>query len=79
VRRVEVARHNGQLHISKVRQRIRRKLLAAAEIGECVLLDADGAELSKEELSEILEGISALKVRIIYPRAHGIESGGPSC
>jgi hypothetical protein len=73
VRRIEVAKHNGQLHIPKVQRRIRRKILAAAELGECVLVDADGAKLTREQLDEILRDIPPAKVRVIYPREHGIQ------
>jgi hypothetical protein len=41
------------------------------EIGECVLVDADGAHLNREELAEILTEIPPAKVRVIFPREHG--------
>ncbi len=75
MRRIEVARHNGQLHVPKVRRRIRRKILAAAELGECVLVDADGAKLTREQLDAILKDIPPAKVRVIYPREHRIQPG----
>jgi hypothetical protein len=77
--RVKIARHNGQLHVLKVRRRLRRKILAAAELGECVLVDADGARLTPEELAEILEGIPLAKVRVIHPREHGVKPGNSPC
>ena len=75
MRRIEVAKHNGQLHVPKVRRRVRRKILAAAELGECVLVDADGARLTRDQLDEILRDIPPGKVRVIYPREHGTQPG----
>lgn len=75
MKRVELARHNSQWHLPKVRARVRRKILAAAELGECVLVDADGAKLTWEQLDEILQDIPPAKVRVIYPREHGIKPG----
>jgi len=70
MRRVELAEHNGQLHLDKVRVRLRRKLISAISQGECLLIDADKAAIGRSGLEEIIGGLPENKAKVIRPYAH---------
>ena len=70
MRRVDLAEDNGQLHLTKVRMRLRRKLLAAIKQGECLLIDGDTAVIGRAALEEIVGGLPEAKSKLIRLRAH---------
>jgi hypothetical protein len=65
MRWIRLSRHNGQLHLEKVRARFRRKLLAAIRQAECIVVDADEAQISPADLDVLVAGLPEERVKVI--------------
>ena len=64
MRRLELSVYQGQLENRGVIRRLRRKILKAAEQGECLVVDGEGLDTSIANLRELLRGHDPSKVKL---------------